>query len=178
MASVNKVIIIGNMGNQPELRQTGSGQPVTELRIATNEAWTGKDGQKQERTEWHSVVVWGRQAENCERYLTKGRPVYVEGRLQTREYTGQDGQKRFKTEIVAQTVQFLGGRGEGGDDAGGGGGGRGRNDGGGDSGGGDSGGGDNGGGGGWGGGGNGGGGGSAPGMGDSYGGGIDDDIPF
>ncbi|MEY3015022.1 MAG: hypothetical protein RIT45_3757, partial [Pseudomonadota bacterium] len=123
MASVNKVILIGNLGNQPELRHTASNQPVTELRIATNEVWTGRDGNRQERTEWHSVVVWGRDAENCERFLAKGRQVYIEGRLQTREYTGQDGQKRYKTEIVAQTVRFLGGRGEGEDGGGGGGGG-------------------------------------------------------
>ncbi len=113
MGSVNKVILLGNVGNQPELRYTQSNQAVTELRIATNDSWTDKDGNRQERTEWHSVVVWGRQAENCERFLSKGRPVFIEGRLQTREYTDKEGQKRYKTEIVASGVTFLGGRGEG-----------------------------------------------------------------
>lgn len=112
MASVNKVIILGRLGNQPELRYTTSNRAVTELRVATNERWTDKEGNKQEKTEWHTVVVWGRQAENCERYLGKGREVYVEGRLETRNWEDQTGQKRYKTEIIANTVQFLSGRGD------------------------------------------------------------------
>jgi len=107
--SVNKVILIGNLGADPEVRSTGTGQMVATLRIATNERWTDKSGQKQERTEWHRVVIWGRQAELCKEYLSKGRQVYVEGRLQTREWTDKEGNKRYTTEIVAQTVRFLGG---------------------------------------------------------------------
>lgn len=118
---VNKAIIIGNLGADPELRYTQSGQAVANLRIATNERWTDKDGKPQEKTEWHKVVVWGRQAENCEKYLSKGRQVYVEGRLQTSEWEDKDGNKRWTTEIVAQSVQFLqGGSGGGGGGGGGG----------------------------------------------------------
>lgn len=104
---INKAIIIGNLGADPELRHTASGQPVCELRVATNEAWQDKNGQKQERTEWHRIVVWGRQAELAAQYLAKGRKVYVEGRLQTREWQDKDGAKRYTTEIVAQQVKFL-----------------------------------------------------------------------
>ena len=130
MASVNKTIILGRLGKDPELRRTPSGQAVVELRVATDESWNDQQGQRQERTEWHSIVVWGRQAENCERYLTKGREVFVEGRIQTREYTDKDNNKRYRTEIVADRVQFVGGRGDapadaGGRSGGGGGGGRG-----------------------------------------------------
>ena len=112
MASVNKVILIGNLGQDPELRYTSSNRAVTDLRIATTDHWKDKDGQKQERTEWHTVVVWGRDAEHCERYLSKGRQVYVEGRLQTRSWEDQSGQRKYKTEVVAQVVRFLGGRGD------------------------------------------------------------------
>lgn len=108
MASVNKVIIIGNLGQNPEKRITGTGQSVTTFSVATNERWLDKGGQKQERTEWHRIVVWGTQGDNCAQYLSKGRPVYVEGRLQTREWNDKDGNKRHTTEIVAQKVQFLG----------------------------------------------------------------------
>lgn len=108
MASVNKVIIIGNLGADPEVRVTGGGQSVATLNIATNERWIDKSGQKTERTEWHRVIVWGKQAELCKEYLTKGRPLYVEGRLQTREWTDKTGNKRYTTEIVAQRIQFLG----------------------------------------------------------------------
>jgi len=108
MASVNKVILIGNLGADPDVRSTGSGQPVARLRIATSERWTDKSGQKSERTEWHTVIVWGRQAEICKEYLSKGRQVYIEGRLQTREWTDKEGNKRFSTEVVAQRIQFLG----------------------------------------------------------------------
>ncbi|MCO4760718.1 MAG: single-stranded DNA-binding protein, partial [Myxococcales bacterium] len=114
MAGVNKVILIGNLGAKPELRHTGGGYPVTELRLATAERRKDRDGNWSDHTEWHSIVVWGKQAENCERYLDKGRQVYVEGRLQTRDWVGNDGQKRYKTEIVANTVQFLSSGGGGG----------------------------------------------------------------
>lgn len=114
MASVNKVILVGNLGRDPELRYTNNQTPVATLRIATTESRPDQDGQRQEHTEWHQVVVWSRQAENCAKYLAKGRSVYVEGRLQTRSWDDKaTGQKRYSTEIVAQTVQFLGGRGEG-----------------------------------------------------------------
>jgi single-strand DNA-binding protein len=111
MASVNKVILIGNLGRDPELRYTQSGQAVVNFTLATNENWTAKNGEREERTEWHRVIAWGRTAELCAEYLAKGRTVYVEGRLQTREWEDREGQKRRTTEVVAQTVQFLGGRG-------------------------------------------------------------------
>ena len=114
MASVNKVILIGNLGRDPELRYTKSGQAVANFSLATNERWKDKDGQSQERTEWHRIVTWGKTAELCAQYLSKGRTTYLEGRLQTREYEDKDGIKRYTTEIVAQNVTFLGsGRGEG-----------------------------------------------------------------
>lgn len=123
--SVNKAIIVGNLGADPEVRYTQSGTPVANMRIATNERWTDKGGQQQERTEWHRIVVFGNQAENCGKYLSKGRQVYIEGRIQTNEWTDNDGNKRYTTEIVAQTVQFLSGGsgGGGGGNYGGGGGG-------------------------------------------------------
>ena len=108
MAGVNKVILIGNLGADPEVRYTQSGSPVANLRIATSERWTSRDGQPQERTEWHRVVTFGRLAEHCRDYLAKGRQIYAEGRLQTRQWEDKDGNKRYTTEIVAQTVQFLG----------------------------------------------------------------------
>lgn len=108
MSSVNKVIIIGNLGADPELKYTPQNRPLCNLRIATNESWKDKQGQKQEKVEWHRVTVWGDTAENCGKYLAKGRTVYVEGRLQTREYE-KDGQKRYSTDIVADRVVFLGG---------------------------------------------------------------------
>jgi len=109
MASVNKAIILGNLGRDPELRHTASGKAVATLRIATNEQWADQSGERQERTEWHSVVVWGRQAENCSQYLKKGRTVYVEGRLQTRKWQDKEGGDRYSTEVVADRVQFIGG---------------------------------------------------------------------
>ena len=111
MASVNKVIVVGNLGRDPELRYIQSGQAVANFSVATNEKWKDKDGNNQERTEWHRIVVWGKSAENCAQYLQKGRSVYIEGKLQTREWEDREGHKRSTTEIVAQTVQFLGGRG-------------------------------------------------------------------
>ena len=110
MASVNKVILIGNLGRDPELRYTQGGQGVANFTLATNERWRDKDGQNQERTEWHRIVVWGKQAENCAQYLQKGRSCYIEGRLQTREWEDKEGKKRQTTEIVAQNVTFLGSR--------------------------------------------------------------------
>ena len=118
MAGINKVILIGNLGADPELRYTSGGQAVTELRLATTRSWTGKDGKRQEDTQWHRVVVWGKQAEHCKEYLSKGRQCYVEGRLQTRQWEDRDGNKRYTTEVVAETVQFLGG-GKGGGGGGG-----------------------------------------------------------
>jgi single-strand DNA-binding protein len=113
MASVNKVILIGNLGRDPELRFTKDGRPVANFTLATNERWRDKEGNNQERTEWHRIVVWDKTAENCAQYLAKGRSCYVEGRLQTREWEDKDGNKRQTTEVVAQNVTFLGGRGEG-----------------------------------------------------------------
>ena len=109
MAGVNKVILIGNLGADPESRQTQGGGSVCNLRVATTERWSDREGQKQERTEWHSVTVWGRMGENCQRYLSKGSPVYVEGRLQSRKYTDQSGNERTVWDVVASTVQFLSG---------------------------------------------------------------------
>ena len=107
MSGVNKVIIVGRLGNDPEMKAVGQGATVTRLSIATSENWVDKGGQKQERTEWHRVVVWGKLAEICGKYLAKGRQVYVEGKLQTRSWE-DNGQKKYSTEIVASTVQFLG----------------------------------------------------------------------
>jgi single-strand DNA-binding protein len=137
MGSVNKVILVGNLGADPELKYTPSSRALCNLRIATTEVYKDKGGQKQEKTEWHRVTVWGDQAENCSKYLAKGRSVYIEGRLQTRSYD-KDGQKHYATDVVADRVVFLGsGGGAGGGGAeggaprrgGGGGGGGGRNDG-------------------------------------------------
>ena len=122
MGSVNKVILIGNLGADPELKYTPSNRPLCNLRIATTEVFKDKSGQRQEKTEWHRVTVWGDQAENCNKYLAKGRSVYVEGRLQTRSYD-KDGQKHYATDVVADRVVFLGSGGGGGGGAGGGGGG-------------------------------------------------------
>jgi single-strand DNA-binding protein len=122
MAGVNKVILVGNLGRDPEMRYTQAGTPVCRLSVATTRQWTSKQGERQEETEWHRVTVWGKSAEHCNQYLTKGRQVYVEGRLKTSSYE-QDGIKKYSTEVVADRVQFLGGRGEGGGGTGGGGGG-------------------------------------------------------
>jgi single-strand DNA-binding protein len=125
---VNKVILVGNLGKDPEVRYTSGGQAVANLRIATSRSWTDKQsGQRKEETEWHDVEVWGKQAEQCGEYLAKGRQVYVEGRLKTDKWQDkQSGQERSKVKVVADTVRFLGGRGAGGvGGAGGAGGGRG-----------------------------------------------------
>ncbi len=109
--SVNRVILVGNLGANPEVRFTQGGQPVANLRIATTERWTDKSGQRQESTEWHRVVLFGKTAEVAQKYLTKGRQVFIEGRIQTRQWQDQQGQKRYSTEIVATNMQMLGGRG-------------------------------------------------------------------
>jgi single-strand DNA-binding protein len=134
MGSVNKVILVGNLGADPELKYTPSSRPLCNLRIATTDVFKDKSGQRQERTEWHRVTVWGDQAENCNKYLSKGRSVYIEGRLQTRSYD-KEGQKHYATDVVADRVVFLGsGGGAGGGGGGGGGvGGEGRRQGGGSS---------------------------------------------
>jgi single-strand DNA-binding protein len=108
MSGINKVILIGRLGADPELKTVTGGNNVARLSVATSENWTDREGQKQERTEWHRIVVWGKLAELCGKYLSKGRQVYVEGRLQTRSWEDQQGQKKYSTEIVANTVQFLG----------------------------------------------------------------------
>ncbi|NJB67183.1 single-strand DNA-binding protein [Desulfobaculum xiamenense] len=107
MASLNKVMLIGRLGRDPELRYTQSGQPIANLRLATDESYTNQQGERVDRAEWHSVAVFGRQAEPCGNYLRKGSLVYVEGSLQTRKWQGQDGSDRYTTEIKAQRVQFL-----------------------------------------------------------------------
>jgi single-strand DNA-binding protein len=114
MASVNKAIILGNLGKDPELRYTPNGQAVTSLRIATTERYKDKSGTLQSRTEWHNVVCWGRLAEIARDYLKKGSPVYIEGRIQYRSYDDKDGIKRYQTDIVATGMQLLGTRPSGG----------------------------------------------------------------
>jgi single-strand DNA-binding protein len=114
MASVNKVILLGNLGRDPETRYTTGGDAVTNLNIATSEQWKDKNGEKQERTEWHRVVLFGRQAEIAGEYLKKGRSVYIEGRLQTRKYTDKDGVEKYSTEIVGDRMQLIGGARDGG----------------------------------------------------------------
>lgn len=114
MASVNKVIIIGNLGRDPEVRYLPSGEAVANFSVATTEKWKDKSGEMQEQTEWHRVSFFGRQAEICGEYLRKGSSVYVEGRLQTRKWTDKDGNERSTTEIRGDRMQMLGGRGGGG----------------------------------------------------------------
>ncbi len=111
---VNKVILIGNLGRDPELTYTQSGVAVTKVSLATSERWTNRDGEKKEQTEWHNLVFWRRQAEVANEYLRKGSQIYVEGRIRTRNYEDKEGQKRYITEIEVQNFQMLGRRGEGG----------------------------------------------------------------
>lgn len=108
--SVNKVIILGRLGQDPELKYTPSGAAVCNFSLATSDNWVDKSGQKQEKTEWHRIVVWGKLGELCNQYLAKGRQAFVEGTLQTRSWEGKDGQKRYTTEINAKNVQFIGGQ--------------------------------------------------------------------
>jgi single-strand DNA-binding protein len=116
MASVNRVFLVGNLGRDPEVKYTQNGTAVANLSVATNEVWTDKTGQKQEKTEWHRVVVWGKQAQVLGEHLSKGKQIYVEGSLQTRSWDDRDGNKRYTTEIRAMRVLMLGkaegGRGE------------------------------------------------------------------
>ena len=113
MGSVNKVILLGNLGRDAELRYTPGGAAVATLNLATTEVWNDKGGQRQEKTEWHRVILWGKQAETLQEYLTKGKQIYVEGRLQTRQWDDKDGNKRYTTEIKADRVTLLGGGGGG-----------------------------------------------------------------
>ncbi len=150
---VNKVILVGNLGRDPELRSTPSGQPVASFSLATTRRWRDKAGQRQEQTEWHNIVVWGKQAEIAGQYLTKGKQIFLEGRLQTRSWDDkQSGEKKYRTEIVCDNFQMLGTKGGGDGDHGGHGAGAGS--------------------------GSGSGGGPSYDDGPSYGGGEDDDIPF
>jgi single-strand DNA-binding protein len=110
MASVNKVILIGNLGRDPEVRYTPSGTAVANFSLATTENWTNKDGEKQSRTEWHRIIAWGRLGETCGEYLSKGSQVYIEGSIQTNEWEDQEGNKRKTTEIRAWKMQMLGSR--------------------------------------------------------------------
>ena len=113
---INKVILIGNLGKDPELRYTSNGRAVSNFSMATNETWRNKDGDRQEMTEWHRIVAWGRLAEICNQYLRKGSKVYIEGHLQTRSREGQDGQRLYTTEIVVHDMQMLDSRQNGGDE--------------------------------------------------------------
>lgn len=106
--SINKVILVGRLGQDPELKYTPAGAAVCNFTVATSEQWTDKSGQKQERTEWHRIVVWAKLAELCKEYIAKGSQVYLEGKLATRSWEDKEGNKRYTTEILAQTVQFLG----------------------------------------------------------------------
>ena len=121
MSTVNKVILVGRLGRDPEVRYTPNGQAVANFSVATDESWKDKSGEKQQRTEWHNIVVWGKLAEICGQYLNKGKLVYLEGRLQTREWDDREGVKRKTTEVIVSDMVMLGSKGEGG---GGGGGGR------------------------------------------------------
>jgi single-strand DNA-binding protein len=109
--SVNKVILIGNLGRDPEVRFTSNGRAVARFSVATSEVWKDAEGNRQERTEWHNIVVWGKQGETCAQYLAKGRQVYVEGSIRNSSYDDKSGNKRYVTEIIAQRVRFLGGGG-------------------------------------------------------------------
>jgi single-strand DNA-binding protein len=112
MLGVNKVILVGNLGRDPELRRTPSGASVVSFSIATTERFNDKKGERQDRTEWHNIVAWGKLADLANQYLKKGRSVYIEGKLTTRSWDDKDGNKRYKTEIVANQIQFLGSPGE------------------------------------------------------------------
>jgi single-strand DNA-binding protein len=113
MGSVNKVILVGNLGRDAELRYTPGGAPVATINMATTEVWNDKSGQKQEKTEWHRVILWGKTAESLSEYLTKGKQIYVEGRLQTRKWQDKDGNDKYTTEIRGDRVVLLGGGGGG-----------------------------------------------------------------
>ena len=110
MSSLNKVMLIGNLGRDPEIRYTTDGTPVANFSLATSESWTDKNGTRQEHTEWHTIVAWRQLADICKKYLSKGRQVYIEGRLQTREWNDRDGNKRRTTEVIATQMVMLGSR--------------------------------------------------------------------
>jgi single-strand DNA-binding protein len=118
MASLNKVMLIGNLGKDPEVRYTTSGQAVASFNLATSEKFKNKSGEQEERTEWHRVTLWGKLAEIAGEYLAKGRTVYIEGRLQTRKWTDRDGNEKYTTEIVGDRMQMLGGKGDAGSGSG------------------------------------------------------------
>jgi single-strand DNA-binding protein len=113
MKSLNKVMLIGRLGRDPEMKYTQGGQSVTKFSIATDESWTDKSGEKKSRTEWHNIVAWGKLGEICNQYLKKGRLVYVEGRIQTRQWEDQSGNKRYTTEIILNDMSILESKGEG-----------------------------------------------------------------
>ncbi len=108
MSGINKVILVGRLGTDPEMKNTSTGQTVTRINLATSESWVNREGERQEKTEWHRIVIWGKLAETCAQHLSKGRQIYVEGRLQTRSWETEKGDKRFSTEVVATQVLFLG----------------------------------------------------------------------
>lgn len=110
MSSLNKIMLIGNLGKDPEIRYTPEGTPVANFSLATSENWTDKSGSRQEHTEWHAIVAWNRLADLCKKYLSKGRQVYVEGRVRTREWNDRDGNKRRSTEVIATQIVLLGSR--------------------------------------------------------------------
>ena len=112
MRGVNKVILVGNLGRDPEVRYIKDGTAVANLRLATSETWNDQNGQKQERTEWHRIVAWGKLAEIAKEYMSKGRQIYVEGKLQTRSWDDRDGNKRYTTEVKADQIIMLGSRGD------------------------------------------------------------------
>ncbi len=109
---INKVILVGRLGKDPEVRYTGSGSAVANFSVATDDSWTDKSGDRQTRTEWHNIVAWARLAEICGQYLNKGKLVYIEGRIQTREWEDRDGNRRWTTEVVANEMKMLSGRGD------------------------------------------------------------------
>lgn len=113
MAGINKAILIGNLGKDPELRRTANGSSVVSFPLATTERWTDRNGEKKDRTEWHNIVAWGKLADLANQYLRKGRSTYIEGRITTNSWDDKDGNKRYRTEIVATQIQFLGGSGSG-----------------------------------------------------------------
>jgi single-strand DNA-binding protein len=109
---LNKVMLIGNIGQDPELRETQGGQAVLNIRLATNESWVDKDGERKDRTEWHTLVMWGKRADSLYKHLSKGEKIYVEGRLQTRSWEDKEGNKRYSTEVNLSDLKFLGGKGQ------------------------------------------------------------------
>ncbi len=115
MSSLNKIMLIGHLGKDPEIRSTPDGAPVATFSLATSENWTDKNGSRQERTEWHTIVAWNKLADLCKRFLSKGRQVYIEGRIRSREWTDKDGNKRRTTEVIATQMVLLGSRNQGAD---------------------------------------------------------------